>query len=340
MNGRKLVAFGLVLSFFLMFLAGCAGGKLEKGKNGPQKVPLAERETEALDINALTAQWAESSHSNILLSPAQRDDCVLCHDGGAFAANQSEIGELDRDFNVSIDCRACHTGRGVDLMETGTVDIPSADNVKGGTGALCMSCHNSRRVGDVKDAERSAPHYSSQADVFTATGGIRAEDFNYGSTGAHAGIENSCVGCHLAETKEGFASHTFKVESVQAACGQCHQGITETNLAAGGDYDGDGDKEGLQSEVEGLLSLVAEAVKEKTGGGEISSAHGSVVITNANGEEMEEIPDEIYQAAYNYLLVSSDGSLGIHNPTYAVQLLQQSYKWLTGKDVPGADRKQ
>ena len=84
---------------------------------------------------------------------------------------------------------------------------------------------------------------------------------------------------------------------------------------------------------------MAEAVKEKTGAGRFLSAHGSVII-DANGEEMEEIPDEIYQAAYNYLLVSSDGSLGIHNPTYAVQLLQQSYKWLTGKDVPGADRKQ
>jgi len=339
MNGRKLAALGLVLLLFLLSLAGCAGGNTDKEKNGQQNEPPAQQETEALDINALTAQWVESSHSNILLSPAQRDGCVLCHDGGAFAANQSEIGELDRDFNVSIDCRACHTGRGVELMEAGTVDIPSAENVKGGTGALCMSCHNSRHAGDVKDAERSAPHKSSQADIFTATGGIRAEDFNYGSTGAHAGIENSCVGCHLTETKEGFASHTFEVESVQAACGQCHQGIADTNLAAGGDYDGDGKQEGLQSEVEGLLSLVAEAVKEKTGGGEISSSHGSVVITGADGEEMAEIPDDIYQAAYNYLLVSSNGSLGVHNPTYTVQLLQQSYKRLTGKDVPGAKMK-
>ena len=105
----------------------------------------------------------------------------------------------------------------------------------------------------MKDAERSAPHYSSQADVFTASGGIRAKDFSYGSTGAHTGIENSCVGCHLAETKEGFASH---LQGGERASGlrPVPQGITETNLAAGGDYDGDGDKEGLQSEVEGLLS--------------------------------------------------------------------------------------
>ncbi|HHX74841.1 MAG TPA: ammonia-forming cytochrome c nitrite reductase subunit c552 [Firmicutes bacterium] len=339
MNGRKLVAFGLVMLFLLLFLTGCAGGNSEQENNGQQQEPPAQKETEALDINALTAQWAESAHSNILLSPAQRDNCVLCHDGGAFAANQAEVGALERDFNISIDCRACHTGRGVDLMEAGTVDIPSADNVQGGTGALCMACHNSRHAGDVKDERRAAPHSSSQADVFTATGGIRAEDFNYGSTGAHTGIKDSCVGCHLTETEAGFASHTFGVESVQAACGQCHQGITDANLAAGGDYDGDSNKEGLQTEVEGLLALVAGAVKEKTGGGEISSSHGSVVITTAGGEEMEELPDEVYQAAYNYLLVSSDGSLGIHNPTYAVQLLQQSYKWLTGEDVPGAELK-
>ena len=142
MNGGSWSPLALSCRFSYV-LAGCAGGKLEKGKRAA-KVPLAERETEALTLTPLTAQWAESSHSNILLSPAQRDDCVLCHDGGAFAANQSEIGELDRDFNVSIDCRACHTGRGVDLMEAERWISPR-HNVKGGTGALCMSPQFSSR---------------------------------------------------------------------------------------------------------------------------------------------------------------------------------------------------
>ncbi|WP_156946380.1 hypothetical protein [Desulfitibacter alkalitolerans] len=36
-------------------------------------------------------------------------------------------------------------------------------------------------------------------------------------------------------------------------------------------------------------------------------------------------------------LVAQDGSLGLHNPIFAVQLLQQSYSQLTGEDVPDAD---
>ncbi|MHB1256314.1 MAG: hypothetical protein ACYCXI_08890, partial [Dethiobacteraceae bacterium] len=40
---------------------------------------------EELDISALVGQWVYSAHSNILLLPAQRDNCVACHDGGAFA---------------------------------------------------------------------------------------------------------------------------------------------------------------------------------------------------------------------------------------------------------------
>jgi hypothetical protein len=60
---------------------------------------------------------------------------------------------------------------------------------------------------------------------------------------------------------------------------------------------------------------------------------------NAAGEVIEpaEVSNELYQAGYNYFLVYYDGSLGLHNPLFAVQLLQQSYKVLTGEDVPGAE---
>jgi len=45
---------------------------------------------------------------------------------------------------------------------------------------------------------------------------------------------------------------------------------------------------------------------------------------------------KIYNALYNIFLVEDEGSFGIHNPVYAVQLLQKSYKDLAGSDVPGA----
>ena len=335
MQSKKAVALAFVMLFLLIFLYGCGGDKENRNKMpGDNKGGEA-----AVDINALTAEWAESAHSNILLAPAQRDGCVVCHDGGAFAMKQTELASIERDFFISVDCRACHTGQGVELMEAGSVEIPTAENVKGGSGALCMYCHNSRTAPQMDDKDRVAPHYSSQADIASGTGGIRREDFEYGNTAAHVDIDNSCVGCHMTEADGGYAAHSFQVENVENACGQCHQEIADVNLKAGGDYDGDGETEGFQTEVEGILALVQEAIVDELNGGSFTSSHGTVVFKDAEGTELSEVPDELYQAAYNYLLVSNDGSLGIHNPTLVVQLLQQSYKVLKGEDIPKAKLK-
>jgi hypothetical protein len=42
------------------------------------------------------------------------------------------------------------------------------------------------------------------------------------------------------------------------------------------------------------------------------------------------------QASWNYLLIKNDSSLGVHNPAFAVEVLQRSYRMVTGSDVPGA----
>ncbi|HZK24309.1 MAG TPA: ammonia-forming cytochrome c nitrite reductase subunit c552 [Oscillospiraceae bacterium] len=337
MKAKKWLTLGLLILLSMLIAAGCGGDTKEQdstSQDGSKK-----QAGDNVDIKALTAQWVESKHSNILLSPAQRDECVVCHDGGAFAENITEVAAIERDFFISVDCRACHTGQGADLMEEGKVTIPTAEKVQGGSGAVCMFCHNSRTAPNIEDENRSAPHYSSQADLATGTGGMRLEGFDYGNTSAHVNIDDSCVGCHLLETEGGYASHSFKVDKVEAACGQCHQDINDLNLTAAGDYDGDGQEEGFQTEVEGLLALLQAAVGEELAGGSFESGHGAVVFKDAEGAALDEVPKEMYQAGYNYLLISSDGSLGIHNPTLTVQLLQQSYKGLTGEDVPKAKLK-
>lgn len=310
----------------VLMLAGCPA---RPGQVQPPPPPPE------LDITALVEQWAAADHANILMLPAGRDGCVSCHDGGAYAEGLTEQAQLERDFFISIDCRACHTGRGRELLAAGTVSIPTQENVRAGLGAQCLSCHNERRAPDIADENRGAPHRSSQAGMFTATGGIRADAFNYGSTTAHATLEDTCVACHMTETRQGFRSHTFAVDDVQAACARCHQNIADVNLPARADYDGDGNVEGFQYEVQGLLDLLKATVVEELAGGTFESAGGRVVFKNAAGADVQ-VPNELYQAAYNHLLASQDGSLGIHNPLFTVQLLQQSYRMLTGENVPNA----
>lgn len=333
MNRRKWLFLFLAVLFTLVVTAGCP-------RQGEKQPPPGDGERQELDISALVTQWVESPHSNILLYPATREQggCVQCHDGGAFAQGAESPADLERDFNVAIDCRACHTGRGQELMQAGEVTIPTLENFSGGTGAQCLACHNERRAPVANDPERSAPHPSSQAGVYTASGGIRAEGFNYGSTTAHVTVENTCNRCHMVQAEQGFSSHTFRVDNVGAACGQCHQNIQDVNLQAKNDYDGNGEKQGFQDEVEGLLNVLQSAITEELEGGSFEAGGGRIVFKDAAGAETQ-VPDEVYQAAYNHTLVTQDGSLGIHNPQFVVQLLQQSYRALTGEDVPGAEKR-
>lgn len=318
----------------MVFAVGCPPAEDETPEE-PQQPQEPQQQTQEIDISELITQWVDSGHSNLVVSAAQRDNCMLCHDGGAFAEQVDSLEELERDFPVAIDCQACHTGHGIDLMEAGTVSIPTAENFEAGNSAQCLACHNERKVPDIDDENRSAPHHSSQAGIFTGTGGIQVEDFDYQNS-PHVNIDNACIACHMTPTEAGWPSHTFVVDNAEAACGQCHKGIEDINLEAKADYDGDGKVSGFTDEIEGLLNKLEEAISEALDGGSFETSSGAIKFTDGAGKEIK-APNEVYQAAYNYLLVSQDGSLGIHNPSFVVQLLQQSYKALTGEDVPDAD---
>ena len=76
------------------------------------------------------------------------------------------------------------------------------------------------------------------------------------------------------------------------------------------------------------------------GGDEVGSE--LAVLLKQHQEEIatawEEVTTPEQKAAiYNYMFVASEGSQGIHNTARTVQLLQASYRDLTGEDVPGAD---
>jgi hypothetical protein len=107
---------------------------------------------------------------------------------------------------------------------------------------------------------------------------------------------------------------------MQAGCHAQGQ-FTTFNRTAYGDYDGDGTIEGIQDEVQGLLDILAAELPKDD--------EGEVSYKTATSEAER-------GAVWNYQLIAYDGSLGIHNTAFAVQVLQKTYKQLTGNDVPGA----
>ena len=113
-----LICFGLMIVMVAFVASGCPRG----AQPAPTPAP-GDGQQEDIDISALVGQWVDSNHANILLLPAQRDGCVVCHDGGAFAGQLTEQAAIERDFFIAIDCRACHTGNGQELMEIGRAHV-------------------------------------------------------------------------------------------------------------------------------------------------------------------------------------------------------------------------
>lgn len=116
--------------------------------------------------------------------------------------------------------------------------------------------------------------------------------------------------------------------------------------------------EGIQDRVQGLLSVLACAITTSAsqpcaatttdisgspvpwtitipvgrGTANISSpSNGTAGFTFTNTFTQSEI-----NAVYNYNLVANEGSTGIHNTKFDVELLQKAFQDLTGANIPGA----
>lgn len=147
-----------------------------------------------------------------------------------------------------------------------------------------------------------------------------------------------------------------------ASCTQCHTTAADFRDVARADYDGDLLQEPVQDEIAGLLAaLRAEidlklaaytavaAVLEPASGRIKYKKPGNVFRTFPGpGVTTSDNPDiswasltplqqadwtTLYQAAYNISFVQNDKSHGIHNTGYAVNLLQGSYRAVTGVSI-------
>jgi hypothetical protein len=241
----------------------------------------------------------------------------------------------------------------------------------GGEGNLCMNCHHSRNGSAVTNVANwmagiptwpgasvppsyrdFGPHDNPQGDMIEGVNAI-----TYGLTipsSAHRlSVTNSCVGCHMqfisstnanGSPNPGFlvsGGHTWemsyqvvtngvtnKVDQV-GVCNQCHGGITNFDFPVE-DYANVGTILGVQTEVQILLNELSTLLPNTNGvlDGQVKTSSQIVVTTNWTEAQLN--------AAYNYLFVSSDGSLGVHNAPFATGLLNASIADLSGISAPGS----
>lgn len=291
-------------------------------------------------------EWKSSMHAVTTSVPAGNAACVGCHTENGFIARTRGTTALDLTYNP-INCQTCHEPHGQTTPSTAAHLVRTMETVKladgtlvadGGTGALCMQCHQSRQNAQTYAASTAGsahfgPHDGPQADMLEGANG-----FTYGKnipSSAHQYmVPNTCVGCHMqatATTDPAFlkaGGHTFKpsftpagsttpVELV-AACQTCHGSDIATFNFPLFDYDGDGTIDGVQTEVQHLLDQLSTMLPPV---GQPKTA----LNIDATWTQPQ------LEAAYNWLFVTNDGSKGVHNTAYAVGLLKTSIKDLGGK---------
>jgi hypothetical protein len=311
--------------------AGPAGPAGPQGEPGPAGASVSaadlsctscHNDTSVLEGKIYT--WEGSRHGTAGLAweeEAGNQACAGCHEGSSFS-DRMTAGQTFADYAAAKDvtlpdptpitCRACHT-----IHSTYTKDdfalrsvapvamVISQQTFDKGMGNLCVNCHQARRYmanfpakddagnvipGKVDVTVRFNPHLSGQSDMMLGVGG--GGDVK-GSPAAHYTMTtDACVTCHLGDS----ANHTFDAQV--SACVACH--------ADAKDFDINGKVTEMQGKYDALKAALTAA-------GQLD-ADGAPVAAKGVAEA-----DAFPLWVYGY--ITEDGSMGVHNPKYASDLL-------------------
>lgn len=270
--------------------------------------------------------------------------CAVCHDPHATNSNPAQLRNpiaSTNDFHF--------LGSDVASVAAFTNKYNASTNIN-----LCAQCHNDRGAAWA-DTTR-APHFSLQynfllgsvGELFNGLTSVPA-GFNPGphsglpssASGSISGafyLTNQCVACHMQPDAAPATTYSHAFTPSYNVCLNCHDGqaaqaaltpylsnqvatvIFVLNLWAG-------------AQTNSLLSTNGVVAWEYTTPGGLTwqtNASGSVTSwsvnhpvnfagPNAAGQAL--IPDNIKKARFDLYLVLNDGSLGVHNPFFALNLL-------------------
>jgi hypothetical protein len=270
-----------------------------------------------------------------------------------------------------LNCMSCHEPHGQELPANNPHQLRKMGAVTFGDGTvvtnagesqLCLQCHHSRNGGATNNVTQFklgrptwaggstfGPHDGPQGEIIEGVNAI-----TYGKTfpnSAHREtVTNVCVGCHMQTVASGdpaflqAGGHTWemsynvtnapvgtnapvvtKVDKTDV-CVQCHGPMTTFNFPVE-DYNGDGVIEGVQTETQHLLDQLSTLLPNTNG--VVDGTVKSSLSTKTNWTTAQ------LNAAWNWSLVSSDGSLGVHNAPFVTGILKASIADLTGVSAQG-----
>lgn len=203
---------------------------------------------------------------------------------------------------------------------------------------LCAQCHNHRGA-DWRSTSRP-PHHSPQYNVLLgtigelATGSLSATN---PQPATHSLLEKQCVHCHMPTTEPAsnghpaLTGHKFKVEAFDS-CLACHPVTPEVLVELTQDLVIKPRIENVKRALDFWATNSAPDVLrtnygvlawEYTNPGDLSEG-----TAGPSSAQQALIPDNLKKARFNLYLIQYDGSYGVHNPFYSIDLLDTALGWI------------
>jgi hypothetical protein len=268
------------------------------------------------------AEWRQAKMARLTpgLEPAVQvmtKGCPDCHSSQGFVRwMKGKPGRaLGPTYAAPVSCPTCHDPHSSDhphqLRVYGNVDTRSGLHLTNvGEGALCATCHNAGMPRDQAIKERRAPH-APQADMLYAEGQNPTKD-----------APDLCVTCHV-QKDHGGGGHTFvpggkNKQIMDEVRDNLHRNLEEAraNLAARTrSFTGCG-RHGAGVAVRDTMMVVIDE-----GGHDLGDCDQNGKIDG--NEKSFLVPESLAPMAYDFLVLERDGSLGYHNASYAMHLLDR-----------------
>ncbi|WP_242084190.1 hypothetical protein [Aestuariivivens sediminis] len=288
-----------------------------------------------------------------------RENCAGCHNNAGFI-DYIETGAVAKDgYNESkpLNCTGCHNvHRSFDFETDGndyavrTLDpvdfrvfaendaLPDYVLDYGNASNMCANCHQPRRGAPVADdypgkylqtSSHWGPHHGPQTALLEGLLGAYStftlvEDIPAVKQAAHRTDTAACIDCHMRHTTDLSFGHTYFPS--RNNCNDCHGGNAQDLEVAG-----------LEDDWLALGLLLEQVVGQATDDDDqpIFEADGVTPVPVVGIVHYDEDEDEWHpqtglfdlkyaEAAWNFLFIYEDKSMGIHNPDYAKSLIKNS----------------
>jgi hypothetical protein len=335
---KKIMVIAGILAIAFLLIIGCEGERGVQGDPGTATC-FGCHSDDNLEMVAIERQWQNSNHGIGETVFESGRSCSRCHTGQGFiSVHSGDMDTIEVTENPSVIhcfvCHAPHTEGDFNVRVTGAVAMPMGGTFDGyGNASLCASCHQARSPNPpfssadsiAIGSSRWGPHHSGQGDVFSGQHAYVFPGEDYDTTSPHNNASDGCLACHMAGPVGDIGGgHTFNVVFEEE--GEETELTEGCNVDAchGGDLD-DFSYEGLQDTVAArlerlrLLLVGADFIDPTTN------------LVNASRDDSLRVSMDEAGAIFNFLFIEDDRSHGVHNPDYALDVLDASIAFMGGR---------